>query len=128
MAKKEKQPNPDDITMSLDEFDAATLKQFYSGRLNGMYKCHDVFTDTLARLKQSLEDVWAIEQTGIIYEKDKIRLEKMEFAVNTLVTLEDMFFGEYDSRLEVMKGEAERMSPPMSEEDFMDYLNDLDDD
>lgn len=24
--------------------------------------------------------------------------------------------------------EEERMSPPMSEEDFMDYLNDLDDD
>ena len=128
MAKNKKQTNSDDITMSMDEFDEATLKQFYSGRLNGRYKCHDVFTDTFARLKQSLEDVWSIEILGLMNDEKKIRTEKLTFAIATLSTLEDMFFDEYDSRLGVMKGEAERMSPPMSEEELMDYLDNLDND
>jgi len=126
MKKKKEEPNPDEIKMSLDEYDEVTHKQFYSGKFHGMYKCNDITLDTIARLKQSLEDVWAVEYTGVITDQKKAQAEKLTFAINTLVTLEDMFLGEYDSKLSAMKLEENIYSAgSMSGDEFLNYLDDI---
>lgn len=92
---------------NLEEFDEMTAEQFYAGKREGMYRCHDVFSDSIERLRRSLEDVWAIEYTGIITSDKKARVAELTFAIDTLTTFHDMFQGEYDETLSKLEQEVE---------------------
>lgn len=100
MGKHKKDFDPTSKVYSLVEVEQMTASRFEEGQRQGMYKCHDAFSDTLARLRQSLEDVWAIEYTGVITSDKKARVAELTFAINTLATLDDMFQGEYDTKLD----------------------------
>lgn len=91
---------------SSEEVDDMTLARFRAGQREGMYKCHDAFSDTLVRLRQSLEDVWAIEYSGVITPEKKARVAELTFAINTLTTLDDMFQGEYDTKLDKLSSQV----------------------
>ena len=103
MAKNKKDLGPTDKIYSLEDVDQMTLTQYVEGQRKGMYQCHDAISDTIERLRQSLEDVWAIEYSGVITSDKKTRVEEITFAINTLITLEDMFQGEYDTKLDKLK-------------------------
>lgn len=125
MGKKNKVPGPTDKIFSLDEMDEATLAQFNNGRLQGMYKCHEVFSDSVARLKQSLEDIWAIEYNGIVTPEKQAHVDKLTFAINTLITLDDMFQDEYDTQLSKLKRDTEEDDRIFTSEEFLQHLRDL---
>lgn len=125
MAKKKNQV-PTEKLFTLDDVDEMTLRQFQEGQLRGMYKCHDAFSDSLVRLRQSLEDVWAIEYTGPITAAKQARVDTLAFAINTLSTLEDMFQDEYDAKLDKMKYELREEGKVFTGEELMQYLEDLD--
>lgn len=124
--KAKSEETQSEATYTLDEVDEMTLKQFREGRLNGMYKCHDVFSDSLVRLRQSLEDVWAIEHTGPITPEKQARVETLAFAINTLITLDDMFQGEYDEKLGKLNKEFAD-DEVFTNEEFLQHLKDLED-
>ena len=100
MGKHKKDLGPTDKIYNLEDVDQITLTQYFEGQRKGMYQCHEAFSDTIERLRQSLEDVWAIEYSGVITSDKKARVEEITFAINTLTTLEDMFQGEYDTKLD----------------------------
>ena len=100
MGKKDKNQVPTEKMFTLEDVDQMTLTQYLEGQRKGMYQCHEAFSDTIERLRQSLEDVWAIEYLGVITSDKKARVEEITFAINTLTTLEDMFQGEYDTKLD----------------------------
>jgi len=102
MGKNSNYPNPTEKIYSLEDVDEIALTQFQSGQHNGMYQCHGIVGDTIERLRQSLEDVWAIEYSGVITSDKKARVEEITFAINTLTTLDDMFQGEYDTKLNLL--------------------------
>jgi hypothetical protein len=104
--KNKKDLGPTDKIYSLDEMDEATLERFQSGTLQGMYECHEVVTSEIARLRCSLEDVWSIEYSGAITPDKQARVDKLTFAVDTLVTLQDMVQGAYDTKLDALKREV----------------------
>jgi hypothetical protein len=125
MAKKDKTPDPTDKIYSLEDMDEATLKQFNQGVLVGTYKCHTVMDKAVRRLRQSLEDVWAIEYNGVITPEKKERADKLAFATETLIVLTDMFQDDYFEHLDKLKA---RLSP---DEDFYiedDVIDEDDDD
>lgn len=124
MTKKKQEPA--EKLYTLDEVDELTLKQFQEGQLQGMYKCHDAFSDSLVRLRQSLEDVWAIEYTGSITTAKQARVDTLAFAINTLSTLEDMFQDEYDAKLDKMKYELREEGEVFTGEELLQHLEDLD--
>jgi hypothetical protein len=101
-----KNPTPSDTLFSLDEMDEATLEQFQSGTLNGMYECHGVVDEEIRRLRRSLEDVWSIYNSGVITPDNKAIVDKIVFAVDTLTTLADMFQGAYFEKLDELKQDA----------------------
>ena len=105
MGKNKKDLGPTDKIYSLEEVDEMTLAQFQAGKLEGMYTCHEAVSDSIARLRQSLEDVWAIEYTEVITSDKNARIAELTFAINTLTTLHDMFQGEYDTRLNKLNKE-----------------------
>ena len=102
-----KNPTPSDTLFSLDEMNEATLEQFQSGTLNGMYECHGVVDEEIRRLRRSLEDVWSIYNTGVITPDNKAIVDKIVFAVDTLTTLADMFQDAYFGKLDEFKKESE---------------------
>jgi hypothetical protein len=105
MGKKD--PTPTDKVYSLEEVEEMTLTQFREGQRNGMYQCHDTVNNTIRRLRQSLEDVWAIEFSGAITDTKRAQVDKMLFALDTLTTLDDMFQGAYDDKLFAINAEDE---------------------
>ena len=105
MGKKD--PKPSDKIYSLEEVEETTLTKFQEGQRQGMYKSHKVFSDTLVRLRQSLEDVWAIEFSGVITDTKRAQVDKMLFAVDTLTALDDMFQEAYDDKLSAITAEDE---------------------
>jgi hypothetical protein len=108
MGKKD--PKPSDKIRhlySLKEVEEMTLTKFQEGQRQGMYKSYKVFSDTLVRLRQSLEDVWAIEFSGVITDTKRAQVDKMLFAVDTLTTLDDMFQEAYDDKLSAITAEDE---------------------
>lgn len=107
LKKQMKDVGPTDKVYSLFDLEQMTEARWREERRRGMYECHDVFSDTLARLRQSLEDVWAIEYTGPVTPVAEARVSKLTFAINTLITLDDMFQGEYDTKLDKMNKEME---------------------
>jgi hypothetical protein len=103
MGKTNKTQSANKKIYSLDEMDEVTLERFQSGTLQGMYTCHKVISDTLERLKLSLEDVWAIEYSGVITPAKEAYANKLSFAIDALTTLEDSFQGAYDTKLSELK-------------------------
>ena len=75
---------------------------------NGMYECHDIVYDTIRRLQQSLDDMWAITTVGLMSADKKAQEEKIRFASDTLTTLADIFADAYDTRLDEMKANEQR--------------------
>ena len=107
MAKNKKDLGPTDKIYSLEEVEQITALTLLDGKRRGMYKCHDAFSNSVARLRQSLEDVWAIEYSGVITAEKKARVAELIFAIDTLATLDDMFQGEYDEKLDKLNSEIE---------------------
>ena len=108
MAKKAKKDlGPTDKIYSLEEVDEMTLAQYQAGKLDGMYKCHEVIGKEISRLRQSLDDVWAITYHDIITPEKKELADKIVFAQDTLAVLNDMFQGSYFEKLDILKTEAE---------------------
>jgi hypothetical protein len=100
MPREDKNSVPTEKMFTLKDVDQMTSTQFIAGQRKGMYQCHDIVNDSIERLRRSLEDVWAIEYSGVITPEKKARVEEITFAINTLTTLDDMFQGEYDTRLD----------------------------
>jgi hypothetical protein len=106
MGKNKKDLGPTDKIYSLEDVDQMTMAQFQDGQRKGMYQCHDITNDSIERLRRSLEDVWAIEYSGVITPEKKARVEEITFAINTLTTLDDMFQGKYDTELDLLNKES----------------------
>lgn len=82
---------------------------FYDGQLDGFYECHDITTEVIRKLRNSLEEVWSIEQCDVYAVKNNSYQEKLNFAINTLVHLEEMFQDKYDSGLGIIKSHIESL-------------------
>lgn len=95
-----KKNNSEEKTFTIDEVDEMTLAQFRAGNQKGMYDCYDIFKELTSRLKQSSSDVWAIYNLNLITPDKKKVVDQMEFAINLLDTLEDMFQDYYDIKLD----------------------------
>lgn len=108
MAKKAKKDlGPTDKIYSLEDLDETTLAQFQAGKLEGMYECHDVISKEISRLRQSLNDVWAITYNDLITPEKKELANKIVFAQDTLAVLDDMFQDSYFEKLDSLKSDAE---------------------
>lgn len=107
MGKNKKDLGPTDNIYSLEEVDEMTRAQFQAGKLEGMYKCHKVVSKEFSRLRQSLDDVWAITYHDIITPEKKELADKIVFAQDTLAVLNDMFQDSYFEKLDSLKSEAE---------------------
>lgn len=106
MGKHSKDLGPADTVYSIDDVDQMALAQFQNGQRSGMYKCHDIVSDSIERLRRSLEDVWAIEYSGVITPEKKARAAELTFAIDTLTIFDDMFQAEYDTGLSKLDKEA----------------------
>jgi hypothetical protein len=73
-------------------------------KLEGFYESYDVFLNAIGRLKTSLNDYAAIEYQDFLPQKDK---DKVTFAHNTLVVLEELFLDEYDQKIAAIKLELD---------------------
>jgi hypothetical protein len=85
---------------SEEEFNDAS---FDIGVLRGMYICYDIAHEEIQRLRKSLEDVWAIEYSGVITPAKQAHIDKLIFAVDTLTTLDDMLEGSYFTKLDSLR-------------------------
>lgn len=128
MAKKDKNT---ERTYSLEEFDAATLAQFQNGTLRGYSDAHLLVDAILHRLRQSLEDVWAIEYDGPITPKKNEAAEKLTFAVSTLETARDMIADSIDNTVGQLRAKGavsvDDYDQPYTEEEFLQHLKNLED-
>jgi hypothetical protein len=77
------------------------------GVLHGMYSCHNITADAISRLRKSLEDVWTIEWTGTVTPEKKAYMEKLNFALDTLTALADIFQDDYDVEIDKLKAKTE---------------------
>ena len=83
---------------------------FHEGQLDGYYECYDLATEVIRKLRNSLEEVWSIEQEDSSYPpKQNDQVTKLMFAINTLVHLEEMFQDKYDIGLEIIKSHIESL-------------------
>jgi hypothetical protein len=105
--KSKKDPGPTDKIYSLEEVDEMTLVQYQAGKLDGMYKCHEVISREISRLRQSLDDVWSITYHDLITPEKKELADKIVFAQDTLAVLDDMFQDSYFESLDSLKSETE---------------------
>lgn len=86
----------------------------YSGRIpeesffEGMAEAHTVVSDALESVSKSLGDVWSIYSQGILTAEKKAQVQELEFAMNTLTHLEQVFQDKYFSVLDKYKGIRER--------------------
>jgi hypothetical protein len=94
-------------TYTPEEFNKATLAKFRGGNMQGMFECHAIFSESLSRLRQSLDDVWSIEYNGKITPSKQAYMDKLSFAVDTLGSLEELFQDEYFRKLDELKAEEE---------------------
>lgn len=96
-----KNPKPDKI-------DDVALDQFQLGYHQGMYACYEIIKDMTSRLKQSSSDIWAIYNNNLVTPDKKKVVDQMEFAIDLLETLEDMFQDYYDIKIDnIRKGEID---------------------
>lgn len=107
MAKNKKDLGPTSKVYSLEELGEHTLAQFQAGKLEGMYECHEVVSKEISRLRQSLNDVWAITYHDLITPDKKELADKIVFAQDTLAVLDDMFQDSYFEKLDGLKSEIE---------------------
>ena len=82
---------------------------FHEGQLDGYYECYDLATEVIRKLRNSLEEVWTIEMEHPNPKKEVNTTEKLTFAINTLVHLEEMFQDKYDIGLEIIKSHIESL-------------------
>lgn len=112
---------PDEVTNIENE-------AYNAGRISGFYECHDVVYDAISELRKSLEDVWSIECEHVYPKKTLPTEERLLFAINTLVHLEEVFQDRYDLGLEALKSEASisLVHDGMTREQFFRHLDDVD--
>ena len=96
-----------------DEEEDFDNSSFNLGVLRGMYTCHDITHEAITRLRKSLEDVWSIEWNGTITPEKKAYIDKLNFAIDTLVTANELFQDEYDVKIDELKARTE------SEEEYL---------
>ena len=84
-------------------------ESFHEGQLQGYYECHDLTTEVITKLRRSLEEVWSIEQGDVYPVKTNSYQEKLNFAINTLAHLEEVFQDKYDIGLEIIKSHIESL-------------------
>lgn len=130
-SKKKKSSKSPERTYSLDEFDAATLAQFQNGTLRGYSDAHILIDATLRRLRQSLEDVWAIEYEGPITPKKNETADKLTFAISTLETARDMIADAIDHTISELRADGADITDDEEDlgfmpEEFLKHLEDLD--
>lgn len=82
---------------------------FYDGQLDGFYECHDITTEVIRKLRNSLEEVWSIELESPNPKTEVSTPDKLMFAINTLVHLEEVFQDKYDSGLGIIKSHIESL-------------------
>jgi len=75
-----------------DQVAAIENEAYENGTKTGFYQSYEMFDRFVKRLRNSLEDVWSIEMQA---SRDNLHnIERLEFAINTLVQLEDMMEAE----------------------------------
>lgn len=82
---------------------------FHQGQLDGFYECHDITTDAIQGLRKSLEEVWSIESEMFEAKAEITQQDKILFAINTLVHLEELFQDKYDMGLHIIKSHIESL-------------------
>lgn len=112
---------PDEVTNIENE-------AYNAGRISGFYECHDVAYEAIGELRKSLEDVWSIECENVYPKKNSPTEDRLLFAINTLVHLEEVFQDRYDMGLEILKSEASvpLVRDGMTQEQFFRHLDDVD--
>ena len=105
MAKNKKDPGPTEKKLDWKHLYETVSKQ--DARNRGMAEAHDAYSNSISRLRHSLEDVWAIEYSGVITPEKKARIAELTFAIDTLTTLDEIFQGEYDEKLDKLDSEIE---------------------
>lgn len=82
---------------------------FHEGQLQGYYECHDLTTEVIGKLRRSLEEVWSIELESPNLKTEVSTPDKLMFAINTLVHLEELFQDKYDIGLQIITSHIESL-------------------
>jgi len=79
-------------TFSAEQVTAIENEAYENGTKTGFYQSYEMFDRVIKKLRNSIEDVWSIEMQA---SRDNLHnIERLEFAINTLVQLEDMIEAE----------------------------------
>lgn len=80
-------------------------------KLSGMFEVYDVFDSALGKLKDSLDNVWMIHDQADWYagNSSKEDKDKIIFAINTLLVLQQSFQGKYDEAVNKTKAQLEEV-------------------
>lgn len=79
-------------TFSAEQVTAIENEAYENGTKTGFYQSYEMFDRVIKKLRNSIEDVWSIEMQA---SRDNLHnIERLEFAINTLVQLEDMMEAE----------------------------------
>ncbi len=79
-------------TFTAEQVTAIENEAYENGMKNGFYQSYEMFDRVINKLRNSLEDVWSIEQDdGFPANSNSL---KINFAVKTLEYLEDMIEAE----------------------------------
>lgn len=79
-------------TFTAEQVTAIENEAYENGTKTGFYQSYEMFDRVIKKLRNSIEDVWSIEMQA---SRDNLHnIERLEFAINTLVQLEDMIEAE----------------------------------
>lgn len=83
-------------------------ESYLEGKLSGMFYAYEAFGDVMAKLKNSVDNVWMIhDQEDFVTKTAQEQKEKLMFAHNALSVLAEMFGDEFDSRVNEIKAAKE---------------------
>ena len=79
-------------TFTAEEVTAIEHEAFENGMKVGRHEYYEMFDRVIKKLRNSIENVWSIEMQA---SRDNLHnIERLEFAINALVQLEDMIEAE----------------------------------
>jgi uncharacterized protein YqeY len=82
-----------------DQVAAIENEAYENGMSVGRHDHYEMFDRVVKKLRNSIEDVWSIEMQA---SRDNLHnIERLEFAINTLVQLEDMMEAETYERTDL---------------------------
>jgi hypothetical protein len=77
---------------------------YLEGKMDGMAQVYEIFDDALSKLRNSIDNVWMIyDQDDFIRPAITEQKDRLQFSLNTLFVLREMFDGEYDSKIDEIK-------------------------